>query len=439
MKTKHSLIFVLAGLALLSASLVAAVILVKTNQETRRKAVGCNGCPDNTCESGGACIATGGHACNGSTRYTCDPSRPCGQQWVNPEPNHPDCGGSGDGGGGGGGGGSGTGGVCSPVGCVEAYCRINPDGSETNACHTCGDNSRWREGGNCGNHNACGDPSNPYDNIAIAISGCSYSGSDHCGNDTCEPGETPENCPQDCGGGGLPGGGGGSANCPTDVTPYVEQIPGPHEGLQLCNAYNDSIGCLRLNLPPEYQNCPYLAEAYTDSPSQCVAHTEANLKIRRVIGNGGTICLSEVNFGNDCVVQLDIRANQPGAPAGNLIAFKPNCGNTPPPPPPPTSTPTPTPTPIYTCECSEVKMYDSNWRQITDFSQLRRGQQVYLTVSGTTDHPAGLTRGRIRINRGQWQETTQRHNGEFYITFTIPDYGDYEVEGQVYNPALGWR
>jgi len=255
-----------------------------------------------------------------------------------------------------------------------------------------------------------------------------------CGDGVCERGENLKNCPQDCGG-ALPGDGSNNANCPVDVTPYVEQIPGNNSGLQLCNAYSSIIGCLQLNLPPEYRNCVYLAEAYTDSPAQCVSHTEAHLKIRRTISHGGTICLSEVNFGDDCVVQLDIRANQAGAPAGNLIAYKPDCGGA----PPPTVTPTPTPPPEYSCECTEVKMYDLNWNQITDFSQLAPGDEVYLTVRGTTDHPAGLTRGRLRINNGEWQETTQQHNGEFYIRYTIPRPDTYSVEGQVYNPALGWR
>lgn len=231
--------------------------------------------------------------------------------------------------------------------------------------------------------------------------------------------------------------GGGSAECPYDVTPYVKQIEGDNSGFQLCNGYFSSVGCLKLDLPAVFRHCSYLAEAYTDAPNHCVSHTEAHLRIRRTITHGGTICLSEVDMGDDCVVQLDIRANQSGAPAGNLIAFKPNCGSRPTNTPTPTNSPTPTP--VYSCECTTVKMYDQNWNQITDFSSLSPGDQVYLTVSGTTDHPQGLTRGRIRVNGGAWQETTEKHNGEFYISFTIPDYGDYEIEGQVYNPALGWR
>lgn len=42
-------------------------------------------CPTGTCESGGACFQAGEHACNGNTLYTCDPSRPVGQQWINPQ------------------------------------------------------------------------------------------------------------------------------------------------------------------------------------------------------------------------------------------------------------------------------------------------------------------------------------------------------------------
>lgn len=55
-----------------------------------------NGCAPKQCESGGACFDHGGHACNGTTRYTCNAST-C--NWENPEENHVDCGG-GEGGGG---------------------------------------------------------------------------------------------------------------------------------------------------------------------------------------------------------------------------------------------------------------------------------------------------------------------------------------------------
>jgi len=91
------------------------------------------------------------------------------------------------------------------------------------------------------------------------------------------------------------------------------------------------------------------------------------------------------------------------------------------------------------CRCDQVKMYNLDWQPITDYSSLAPGDEVYLTVSGTTDHPDGLTKGRIKVNNGSWQETTQKHGNEFYISFTIPNYGSYRVEGQVYNPLFGWK
>ena len=106
----------------------------------------------------------------------------------------------------------------------------------------------------------------------------------------------------------------------------------------------------------------------------------------------------------------------------------------------PTSTPTPTVTPVYSCDCLELRMYDLDWNLITDYSLLLPESEVYLAVTGETDHPAGIVRARFRINGGEWQETTdQNNNDEFYIDFQIPDYGDYTVEAQIFTPDLGWH
>jgi hypothetical protein len=109
------------------------------------------------------------------------------------------------------------------------------------------------------------------------------------------------------------------------------------------------------------------------------------------------------------------------------------------PTPTPTSTPTPTPTPVYECNCLTLKMYDWDWELITDYSQLEPGDEVYLLVTGETDHPLGITKARFRVNEQPWQESQQRHQGNIYWEFEIADYGDYSVEAQVYNPGLGWR
>lgn len=105
----------------------------------------------------------------------------------------------------------------------------------------------------------------------------------------------------------------------------------------------------------------------------------------------------------------------------------------------PTNTPTPTPTPDYDCNCLQLRMYDQEWNLITDYGQLEPGDQVYLLVTGETGHPSGITKARFRVNTQAWQESEQRHQGNFYWNFEIPDYGDYSVEAEVYNPALGWN
>jgi len=83
-------------------------------------------------------------------------------------------------------------------------------------------------------------------------------------------------------------------------------------------------------------------------------------------------------------------------------------------------------------------MYDSNWKVVTDYTDLEVGQKVYLTTTGSTDHPQGVTKARFRINGGAWQETTKQKDDKFYIEYPIPTAGSYEVEAMVYNPELGW-
>ncbi|MBU2592147.1 hypothetical protein KKD61_01650 [Patescibacteria group bacterium] len=107
----------------------------------------------------------------------------------------------------------------------------------------------------------------------------------------------------------------------------------------------------------------------------------------------------------------------------------------------PTSTPTntPTPMPIYSCRCLKVKMYDYDWNEITDDISLKLGDRVHFTVLGETDDPDGLTKARFKVNRGEWQETTDRRGEEFQIEYQIEREGEQTVEAQVFSPKLGWR
>lgn len=99
----------------------------------------------------------------------------------------------------------------------------------------------------------------------------------------------------------------------------------------------------------------------------------------------------------------------------------------------------PTPTPTSAMSCTLIKAYDLAWNQITDLTTLTSGQAIYLANAGTTTDAAGITMTRFRINGGTWQETTTKHGSEFYIPYTIPAAGTFQVESMVYNPTLGWH
>lgn len=131
-----------------------------------------------------------------------------------------------------------------------------------------------------------------------------------------------------------------------------------------------------------------------------------------------------------------------------------NCGRTTETPtltPTPTLTLTPTPTSGEEGQCEYCKVYDTDWVEITDLSTLAVDQAVYF---GTRGSPAGITKARFRINDeadeswcdgtgrqivDNWCETTAKHGArEFYIEYTIPSTGSYQVGAMVYNPGLGW-
>ena len=440
---KTWLIILLALFAL--AGIVGAVYLAQQRTEIEPKAAcpgegtSCQGLTGTHCNTSSCCV----HTCQsdgnwGSGTY-------CGDECKN----HPDCQSTCNGGGGGGGGGTpacGSGGVCSPNGCLEAYCSTT-GGTETECCHLCS-NNEWANNSGCGSHNTCHDHNNPNDNTAYSVSGCTSSGSDHCPNGTCEDYEncdptSDDYCPADC---DCPVATPTGTNCPYDVTPYVIQTGSLHSGYANCNG---DAWCIELRLPEQYASCTYLAEAYTDLPQTC-GPQQTHLKVRNTISNGGKICFGDFNWGSDCKAQLDIRYNQPGAKAGNLQTYKIVCGviSTPTPTPiPPTSTPTPTPTitptPIpYSCQCSTITLYSQNWTEIEP-TDIIAGQTIHIAVSGRSGYPEyEFDKGRIRVNKTAWDnsdETTQGvsgHPGQFYITYLVPaDGGTFRVEGEIHLNA----
>jgi len=105
-------------------------------------------------------------------------------------------------------------------------------------------------------------------------------------------------------------------------------------------------------------------------------------------------------------------------------------------------TPTPTPPPSYSHNCGDVQVYDTSWNPITSLSAIQPGQTVRFTVWGETNNPSGITKGRIKVNDGAWQETLNKKpsSNEFYIEYTIPlAGGTFSVDGEVYNSELGWK
>ena len=108
---------------------------------------------------------------------------------------------------------------------------------------------------------------------------------------------------------------------------------------------------------------------------------------------------------------------------------------------PPTSTPIPTntPAPSYSCECSDIKLYNQNWDEIQP-TNIIAGQTIYIAVFGQEDFPTyTIDRGRIRINKTTWdaddetQMTVTNHPNEFYITYHIPTSGgSFKIEGEVH-------
>ena len=227
---------------------------------------------------------------------------------------------------------------CFPDGCQEAYCDTS-SGSEIPKCKTC-ENGTWGGSSPCGHPEVCGDPDNPNDNSAKNLGGCTYTAPQpKCGDGTCSDGENcdPQSdhyCIADCACPTLPPLS-SQDDCPTDVTGYVSQSGSLQSGYHNCNG--DSW-CLVLNLPSEYSACTYVAEAYTDLPQDC-GNQEKNLKKRETIGNGGSICFGDFDWGSDCKAQIDIRFNQSGSPAGNLKTYKEVCGGS-------RELPSPTPTKI---------------------------------------------------------------------------------------------
>jgi hypothetical protein len=107
----------------------------------------------------------------------------------------------------------------------------------------------------------------------------------------------------------------------------------------------------------------------------------------------------------------------------------------------PTSTPIPTPTPSAVCEYCHV--YNLSWETIQNLSSLSIGDEIYLATKGSTTSTQDLTKAKFKVTidgvASDWMETSQKHNDEFYLPYTILKAGIYTIESMVYHPQLGWK
>lgn len=283
-------------------------------------------------------------------------------------------------------------------------------------------------GGGSGSGQSCG-----------TANGGSCPSGEHCCKDGCNIGGSQEGgtCLTTCSIQGVcgSGGGGGNPNCATcqgscdrsgcDVNGSGVNCKtdcGMWPACFYCHGQTNS-GCgggnYHKDTSIEYD------KQYWCSTVQCDSNAANSAAIVVEIGDSGEWCITD----GKCAASVNDR-NKDGKINGKDLDW--DCSE---------STPTPTPTPTYTVNCSGVKAYDINWQQITDYSSLKPGTKIYFTVYGTTDHPSGITKGRIKVNSGNWQETTAKHNNEFYISYQIPvgGYGEYSAWGEVYNSNLGWK
>jgi len=105
--------------------------------------------------------------------------------------------------------------------------------------------------------------------------------------------------------------------------------------------------------------------------------------------------------------------------------------------PPPTATPIP-----YSCNCTQIKLYDLSWQSLSP-ENISAGQTIYIAVAGSEAYPQyQFDKGRIRINESAWKpshETTNlvpQKDNEFYITYTIPpEGGRLVIEGEIHLNA----
>jgi len=105
--------------------------------------------------------------------------------------------------------------------------------------------------------------------------------------------------------------------------------------------------------------------------------------------------------------------------------------------------PTPTTTTQNTAQCSAVIAYDTDWNELNTqaLSQLKAGEVIYLTVTGTTN-TGSFDKARFTVNGVLRPETTSLKPGTtstYYDEYTIPDgTSAFSVGAQIHHVDLDW-
>ena len=114
-------------------------------------------------------------------------------------------------------------------------------------------------------------------------------------------------------------------------------------------------------------------------------------------------------------------------------------------PTPPTPTPTPTPTDEIYCSCLEIQAFDTEWNELTstELSNLKAGNTVRFTVSGTTNS-GNIDKARFRINSPTWRTVVvakKPGTNKFYDEYTIPEgVTGFTINAQLHHTSsdIGW-
>lgn len=95
--------------------------------------------------------------------------------------------------------------------------------------------------------------------------------------------------------------------------------------------------------------------------------------------------------------------------------------------------------------CDSCKIYDADWKEISDPDSIKVGQKIYFSTKGSTNHAEGITKAKFRVKlddkvETDWKEKTDKKDDKgFYYEYTISKAGSYKIESMVYNSALGWK